>query len=37
MNSADRDDLVSEAADAVAWNRDVQWARFVGSHGEEGR
>ena len=27
MSSDDRDDLVSEAADAVAWNEDVDWDR----------
>ncbi len=27
MNDDDRDDLVSEAADAVAWNEDVDWDR----------
>ena len=29
MNSEDRDDLVSEAADAVAWNEDVDWDRYA--------
>ena len=27
MNEDDRDDLVSEVADAVAWNEDVDWDR----------
>ena len=27
MNDDDRDDLVSEAADAVAWNEEVDWDR----------
>ena len=29
MNSDDRDDPVSEAADAVAWNEDVDWERYA--------
>ena len=29
MNSDDRDDPVSEAADAVVWNEDVDWERYA--------
>ena len=31
MDSEDRNDLVSETADAVAWNEDVEWDRCAES------
>ena len=37
MGNDDRDDLVSEVADAVAWNQDVQWDRCARRANPAGR
>ncbi|MCY3846954.1 MAG: serine/threonine-protein kinase [Acidobacteria bacterium] len=37
MASDDRDDLLSETADAVAWNREVHWDRCAGRSTPAGR